>query len=293
MKSGERPSGMQSSSGYSGQPRTLGVIAGLLFAWSPAACAGLPQPMCVFYGQARDGHGLPYRTHAQVLLYCGTNEVARHTIRGSLSPGVNFALDVHLDDGRGTQPYSPRAVSSGASVRIVVRDAEGEKTVMESAIIPPVGQPGEILLLNVTAALDTDGDGLPDPWEWELVDWSAGALESLWDVRGEDDFDQDGASNAQEYAAGTFAFLDYDFLAVEQMSLTGNGRLCLNFLSVPGKRYRVRGLGDLSDALWEPCPFAVSETGPAQTTPAEGSGGWLCLYVPLQRTTRFFRLETE
>jgi len=33
-------------------------------------------------------------TRNNVILRMGTNEYARHTINGSLSPGINFALDV-------------------------------------------------------------------------------------------------------------------------------------------------------------------------------------------------------
>ena len=77
------------------------------------AFAGLPQPMCVYYGQALDGYGWPYTTNTQVALLHGTDEIASQTITGSLSPGVNFALYVHLDDGRTATPYSPRALHSG------------------------------------------------------------------------------------------------------------------------------------------------------------------------------------
>jgi hypothetical protein len=93
--------------------------------------AGLPQPRCVYYGQALDGYGWPYTTNAQVILLHGTDEVARHTIAGSLSPGINFALYVHLDSGTSATDYSLRALRSGDLVSIVVRDANGEQTIME------------------------------------------------------------------------------------------------------------------------------------------------------------------
>ena len=44
---------------------------------------------------------------------------------------------------------------------------------------------------NAKARFDSDGDGLPDPWEWALINASGGLLPSLADVRPEDDFDHD------------------------------------------------------------------------------------------------------
>ncbi len=270
------------------------ALAGLSMALlTTPARAGLPQPLCIFYGQARDGYGLPYRENADVILLHGTNEVARHSIKGSLSPGVNFALYVHMDDGRTPTPYSPRALRSGDSVSIVVRDQEGIKTIMESQFLPPIGRPGDILQLDVTAAQDTDGDGLPDLWEWELIASSDGALTNPWEVHGADDFDGDGMSNLDEYLAGTFAFLDYDALIAEELIPVSNHRLRLTFLSVPGITYTIHSAIDLSQTDWQPCAFALSETGPLQTTPAEGQGDWFSVYLPLDEPVRFFRLIAQ
>jgi len=101
----------------------LGATVAWLFS-SLWAQAGLPQPMCIYYGQAVDGYGMPYLTNATVTLMKGTNQIARQVIRGSLSPGVNFALYVHLDSGGGSKPYSPRALSSGDFVSIYVNGSE-------------------------------------------------------------------------------------------------------------------------------------------------------------------------
>ena len=279
------------------KPRTLFVtflFAGAAALLLPSAgYAGLPQPMCVYYGQAKDGYGLPYLRDADVILRHGTNEIARQTISGSLRPGVNFALYVHLDDGRSAKPYSPKALRSGDLVSIVVRDRDGEKTVMENQVVPPVGQPGDMILRNVTAAEDVNRDGLPDLWEWELIAWSDGRLRSLADVRGGDDFDGDGMSNLMEYLAGTFPFLDYDYLRIEESALTPNGRLRLTFLSVAGKSYSPVCATNLTESVWAPCAFALSDTGPLQTLPAEGNGDWFSLYLPVQEPARFFGLSVE
>jgi hypothetical protein len=279
------------------KPRILLSVLALPLAASvmlPAATfAGLPQPMCVYYGQAKDGYGLPYLRDADVILRHGTNEIARQTIKGSLRPGMNFALYVHLDAGGTATSYSPKALRSGDLVSIVVRDRDGEKTVMENQAVPPVGQPGELILRNVTAAEDTDRDGLPDLWEWELIAWSDGRLRSLTDVRSADDFDGDGMSNWMEYLAGTFPFLDYDYLRVEQTDLTPNRRLRLTFLSAPGKSYSVLCATNLTQSVWAPCAFAPSDTGSLQTLPAEGNGDWFSLYLPIVEPARFFSLIVE
>ncbi len=268
------------------------IAAGLVL--SPQAMhAGLPQPMCVYYGQARDSYGLPYSTNADVILYHGTKEIARHKIAGSLNPGVNFALYVHLDDGRSSSSYSSRALRSGDVVSILVRDENGVKTIMESQVVPPVGQPGQLVLINATAATDLDRDGLPDEWEWEMIYWSGGALHNLTDVRGEDDFDGDGMTNLQEYWAGTFAFLDYDSLYIERYSRTPNGRLRFTLLSVRGKLYSVGCAADPAKGMWQPSPFALSDTDTFQGSPVEGTGDWLSLYVPIDSATWFFRLEAR
>jgi len=50
----------------------LALLGFGLAALALPARAGLPQPMCIFYGQARDGYGLPYRADADVILLRGT-----------------------------------------------------------------------------------------------------------------------------------------------------------------------------------------------------------------------------
>jgi hypothetical protein len=273
-------------------PAFTGAAAGLLLL-VPALPAGLPQPMCVYYGQARDGYGLPYMTNAEVILLHGKNEVARQTIGGSLTRGVNFALYVHLDDGSSLLPYSARALKSGDLVSVVVRDQDGLHTIMEQRTVPPVGQPGELVLINATGSEDVDDDGLPDTWETELMAWSGGALQTVFDVRPDDDFDHDGMTNLQEYRAGTFAFLDDDYLRIEQYDRTPNNRLRLTFLSVLGKSYNVGCIPDLTKSAWQPSPLAATDTAPFQETPVEGTGEWLSLYVPIGGPAWFFRLEAK
>jgi hypothetical protein len=289
----KRPGSRWMPGGTAAAGAGLTLLVGALLLLAQGAQAGLPQPMCVYYGQARDGYGLPYTTNADVILLQGTNEVARHTIRGSLTPGVNFALYAHIDDGRTTVPYSRRAVRSGDLVNVVVRDSSGQRTIMEAQTVPPVGKPGELIAINATAGTDLDGDGIPDLWELELIAWSGGTLRTIYDVRGEDDWDGDGMTNLQEYKAGTFAFLDYDYFMIEWCEPTPNLRLRLVFLSVPGMAYSVRSAVDLKQPVWDPWPFSITDDGVPGSLAAEGNGDWMSLYVPVQQPGRYYQLEVR
>jgi hypothetical protein len=256
--------------------------------------AGLPQPMVVYYGQAKDGFGWPYTENATVILLRGTNECARHNIAGSISAGVNFVLSVPLDDGRDTNRYVATAVRTGEVVSIVVDDVYGRKTIMEGGTVPAVPQPGGMILVNVTAATDADGDGLSDEWEQELLFWGLHPeYTSIWDINAGDDYDGDTQSNGDEYGAGTFAFLDYDYFFVERFNLSPNGRARLEFLSVNDKVYNVQCSTNLAAKIWSDCAYALNETGALQTGPVEGDGDWFSFYVPVEGEFRTWRLTVR
>ena len=256
--------------------------------------AGLPQPMCVFYGQAKDDFGWPYMNGADVVLRSGTNEYARHTITGSLSPGVNFALYVHLDDATGDAPYSPFAMNPGDGFEIVVIDGDGEKTIMETNALPTVGNPGDVVLVNVTAGEDEDADGLSDEWERYLVSVSQNPyINSIEDVRPEDDYDGDGSSNGDEYLAGTMPFLDYDYFFAEHVNWFSNGWVQLEFLSVPGKVYRVYSSTNLTEEGWSEREYSTQPGGTLQTGPAEGDGDWFSFYLKIKGSSDFFKMTVE
>ena len=269
------------------------LIALALAVATTAIYAGLPQPLCILYGQACNEFGWPYQDNAEVVLRVGTTEYARCTINGSLSPGVNFALYVHLDDGSGDSAYCSWALHTGDTFEIVVRDQEGEKPILQTNQLPAVGQPGDIILINVTAGTDSDGDSLPDRWEETLIDCSDDPhLQTIQDVHPDDDSDGDGVSNLDEYRAGTFAFLDYDYFFAEQVAWNA-GRLGIEFLSVAGKVYRLFLSTNLAENVWTPCPLALSPAGPLTNSLVEGDGDWLRLYVEPVKNPAVYRLSVQ
>ena len=271
----------------------VAILLAPLLLLSSTALAGLPQPMFIYYGQVKDGFGIPYRDNAEVILLRDNSIVAHHKIDGSPVGGVNFALYVHLDDGRGTSNYAAKAVRTGDSISILVRDAYGQRTIMEQATVPAVGKPGEIVAINVTAGEDADGDLLPDQWEQELIHWSNGELLDISQVNPEDDFDGDGQSNGDEYRAGTFAFLDYDYFFAEQMAVTPNGRIEVRFWGVEGKIYAAQHKTTIEAELWSHTLFAVTDTAEFLTGPIVGSGHWISIYLPKDQAHQFFRFTVE
>jgi hypothetical protein len=254
---------------------------------------GMPQPMFVYYGQAKDGFGIPYQENAEVVLLKEGRDIARSPIEGSRVPGVNFALYAHLDDGQGSSNYVSKAVRVGDLVSIVVRDPYGQKTIMEQGQVPPVGKPGETTAINVTAAKDVDGDLLPDQWEEEMLYWANGDFDGIHQINPGDDYDGDGQTNGEEYRAGTFAFLDYDYFFAEAMQVTANGRLAITFWGVPGKSYSAEHKSSLHDSQWVTTPLASSDTDEFETISLEGQGGWLTLYLPKDPDNKFFRLQVK
>jgi hypothetical protein len=253
----------------------------------------VPQPACLFYGEVRDEYGIPYLDGAEVILRVDGRECSRWPVQGILAPAVNFKLALELDAGSGV-PYAAYAARPGQPLRLWVRTPTGERPVMETRALA-VGQPGELIAVYVSTGTDTDGDGLPDEWEQQLVENSNGALRHLLEVRPEDDLDGDGVSNGDEYRGGTYAFLGDDFLAIEEMATVVGGQLRLRFLTTRGITYRVDATRQLGGEIaWQRQPFALTESEGALSHDAlVGDGFYVSVYVRISEAHHFYRLVAQ
>ena len=257
--------------------------------------AGVPQPMCVYYGQACDGFGWPYQQDAEVILYANDSEIYRYTIDGSIEPGINFMLHAYLDDGSDKEQYARNTVLKSDIVTIKIRDHYGLKTLVETNAIPSAIVPGGLYRVRITAGSDSDADGLSDQWEWEMIDWlNDPSIVTLADINPDDDSDGDGASNRDEYDAGTFAFLDYDYFAIRAMTPMPSRRMRIIIPTVPGKTYSVEETANLVQPSWETMSFALDDVAGVSHTRVEGDGGWMSLYVTVTNSTlSYFRMVVE
>jgi len=157
------------------------------------------------------------------------------------TPGhVNFSLNplgesLGLFSGTGTQIET---VTFGAQSTGVSQGRYPDGT---SAIVSLTPTPGTA---NVLAAVDSDGDGIPDSWEL------ANGLNPNDGSDAAKDKDGDGMTNYQEYLAGTNPLDPGSHLAAVVHTTNNPGQVGVTFVALAGHSYTVRYKNDLTAATW-------------------------------------------
>ncbi len=265
------------------------LMATFLALGAAAASGGVPQPSIVVYGLVRDPYGYPYIDQARVVFSRATTECAVAPILGIIG-GINYRAALDVDSGGAR--YDGHAVQKSDVVEGSV-EVGGQAQPLISSNRLVVGHCGVPVRMDLLVGVDSDGDGLSDAWELELVAQSRGLLSGITDVNPDDDFDGDGLSNRQEFLAGTFAFLDTDLLYVERLEATAGGRLKLRFLTSGNVTYRVIVAAGLQGEPWMPVPFAVTPEGPLGYNDLVGDGAYQDVYVDGNQSALFLRLATR
>ena len=212
----------------------------------PCARAFPPAPHHTLYGLVRNEQGRPLSTGDAVILLNGPNgEVVRGYVDTNTASGINYTLRVPMDGNRTGQLYSPTAMTVAAPFTIqVLIGSTSYLPIQMQGTLPTIGAIGGSTRLDLTLGIDSDGDGIPDAWERDMIDFDPDdGLNTLADVRPGDDFDGDGLSNLMEYLAGTYAFdrLDGINLALKEVA---NQVARLEFLAVSGHTYRIQSSTD-------------------------------------------------
>jgi hypothetical protein len=237
---------------------TLLGVSGIAFGpLAPRAAAYPPAPHHLFYGMVRDELGNPITvTNATIILETTSGMQLTTTIVPYLEPSMNYRLAVPLDSGITSDLYKPTALRPTVPFRIKVKIGSVTYLPIEmSANLALMGQPGQRTRLDLTLGEDSDGDGIPDAWQRAIIALSGGRLNSLSDVKPNDDFDGDGLTNLQEYLAGTYAFDSKDGFVLNIARMNG-GSPVLEFMAIRGRTYAVMGSPDLKE--WTQLEFKVS-----------------------------------
>ncbi len=266
------------------------IITALLMLTS-IAIGDIPQPSCLIYGMARNQYGWPLESGTVTITL--TNGVSFQKDIAIIDPTVNFIVPLPLDDGKGT-PYEDDVAIRGETFTLTI-EAYGISSGIIQTNLPSVGEPGAVIYVKATAGTDTDGDGIPDEWEWEFVENSDGALTNINQIIATDDFDNDGMDNLTEYRSGTLAFLDYDYFYLEQTHPAANERIGITFFAEQGFSYTPYAATTLqqTDVEWKPCNYALTPDGPWETSFLTGNYQYRTIYICATNALQIISIEVQ
>ena len=106
--------------------------------------------------------------------------------------------------------------------------------------------------------VDSDGDGIPDWWMIQYFGHPTG--EASDNSLASDDADGDGASNLQEYLAGTDPTNPNSVFRLSAAAPVNN-TISLTWLAVPGKSYQIQYNTNLDNPVWLSAPGNISVIG--------------------------------
>ena len=219
-----------------------------------------PAPHQEVYGLIRDELGNPVTASgATVLLEANGNILASGTIAMGTEPGVNYRLLIAIDSGVTADLYKPSALVPTVPFRIRVKIGNTTYLPIElSGASALVAQPGKAARVDLTLGVDSNGDGLPDAWQYAVIRAIGKPGLTLADISPGGDADGDGMTNLQEFLAGTYAFDPKDGFTVALKSIEGTSAN-LEFTVINRRSYTVEGSNDLHN--WTPLSFVVPSEG--------------------------------
>ncbi len=275
--------------------KTLPLVGGLILALTTPAWAFPPAPNVTYFGVVRDEGGRPLDTGEGIVIVSGPGgEVTRSTTDSNRGIGVNYRVNLPMDGNTTGQLYQVSALRPTLpfSIKVQIRGVAYVPIQMAGRVWT-TPKAGEIHRLDLTLGVDSDGDGLPDSWEWGLIEGDpTGKLKSLADVKPGDDLDNDGLNNLAEYQIGTYALDSASGLKLDIKEVTPSGLARLQFPIVAGRTYRLQSSTDLK--TWADEPFSTTTTGAVQPWLLANDITLIDVYVPTNnRQLLTFKLRVE
>jgi len=235
----------------------------------------------------------------------------------TLGIGINYALSVPMDSATSSQlfevsamrpmlPFTIRVVIDG--VNYVPMQIVGATTPYWTQIVNQqnnpsasvqgghwaVGLPAGKLRLDLWLGEDANGDGLPDAWQWNVVNSDpSGRLSDFTQVLPGDDLSGNGMTNMDKFIAGVYAMEVRDGLHFQVDSIT-DGIAKLHFQAISGRTYHIASSSDL--VTWQEVePFSESDdAADLRTHYLAETSKVLNIYVPLtELKQKYFKLYVE
>lgn len=222
-----------------------------------AVSAFPPAPHHTLFGQVRNQWGDPVSiAPSDVFLETPSGTRLRTSMVTGLEPGVNYKLEVPMDSGTAPDLYQPTALRPFFDYRLKVVIGQTVFLPIEMAgNFAQIGRPSERTRIDLTLGIDSDGDGLPDAWEEQIIAINGGTLAG---INPNDDSDGDGISNLQEYLAGTYAFDPSDGFALAIAGVNA-GNSVLEFMAIRGRHYTIQASSDFRN--WSAVSFRLASEG--------------------------------
>ncbi|MGC8744091.1 MAG: lamin tail domain-containing protein [Verrucomicrobiia bacterium] len=134
----------------------------------------------------------------------------------------------------------------------------------------------DIALLTVQSTGDSDNDGMPDDWE------IANGLNPNQNDASQD-HDNDGMSNLAEYIAGTNPNDPVNILKITSIIIENDGKLIIEFLTMPGKQYSVEYTTNLQNDIWTVITNLTSTTNKTVINDS----------LPINQRQKFYRIGVQ
>jgi len=252
----------------------------------------------VLYGTVRDQYGTPLSSaQAQIVLQtpAGT-QLCAPVVPGVSIAGVNYLFKVPLDSGVTPDLYQPNVLVPAAPFKLVVVIGTATNLPIQMASTNfALGSWARSTRVDLTLGVDSNGDGLPDAWEYAFLA-AIGATNTLASLNANSVLTPDGRNLAQQFLLGTALFDPGNPLKITFLGFNGASP-ALQFPTLIGRTYTVLISTDLNN--WSPAAFNLASDAPgapAQSSYVAASTATIQVYVappPAGTPSQFYQIQVQ
>jgi hypothetical protein len=235
------------------------AVAVCAFGLCPPARGIPPAPYHLIYGLARDQYGTPLTSaNSSVVLQSLSGVHLTGQIIPGMAAGVNYQIKVPMDAGQTSQLYRPDALlaSTPFTMFVVVGTVTNVPIEMTGGCAL-LGLPGGATRINLTLGVDSNGDGIPDAWEYAYMS-ALGTNVPLSSLSANSSL-AGGLTLRQAYLLGLPVFDPGVTFQVTLLGFNGSSPV-LEFPAMTGRSYTVLGSADLN--TWTPLSFNLPADAP-------------------------------